>query len=66
MLAKNIFYIVYSTCGSSRDAGEWAHDGGIASLDLTKRCGGRRCMFKTVSSAMSWFVKIDLRRIYCS
>jgi len=35
-----------------------------SSLSTEKR--GLRCLFITVSEVISWFIKIDLKQIYCS
>jgi len=49
-----------------RDAGEWRHGGGIALCPFKREQWGRRCLFITVPLVSSWFIKIDLKQIYCS
>jgi len=45
-----------------RNGGAWRRHW----LRLFERRARHRCPYMTVSHAISWFIKIDLKQIYCS
>ena len=49
-----------------RDARGWMHGGELPLWPFQRAQRGRRCLFITVSLVISWFIKIDLKQIYCS
>ena len=48
-----------------RDAGERGHDGGISQLSFQKGDNVAEVLFHN-SIIILWFIKIDLKQIYCS
>jgi len=46
-----------------QNKGEWPS---TSPYILKRRATGHTCPYITVSKVISWFIKIDLKRIYCS
>jgi len=64
-----LFSSIYATerqAVVARDAGTVVHDRGTAPCPMKGGYRGRRCLFITEQSVMLWFIKIDLKQIYCS
>ena len=49
-----------------RDAEEWRDDGDISPLTFQKGATGVEVPFHKSIIGNSWFIKIDLKQIYCS
>jgi len=49
-----------------RNEGEWRHEGTLPPLTIVKGGNGSEVPFFNSIIGNSWFIKIDLKQIYCS